>query len=204
MPRFFRYTRPFAIAERERHTPVPRTLATPLVSNRLSRQEREVYVRFQQQKIRDDPQPRKFVKDREKIGPKDALSIASALSRFVEADFSDPKKRTLYRDLRAQQNALRNATIINQWAKGSKSSSGGGLGKSTAAGADRRQFNPSDPQSVGSDVYGNPAPVAGNRYKRPRKALTCIERAVKRSVMFALGSAGVGYRTKKGPKGIPC
>ncbi|UDN67533.1 hypothetical protein [robinz microvirus RP_39] len=157
----------------------------------------------------DDPRPRARVKDQQQFGPK-AASIAAALTAFKEADFTDPIKRKLYRDLRAQQNAL----MVNGSARGSKSTSGGGQGKSTAAGADRRYFNPSDPDKIGSTIYGTAAKLAeglrgfakvapGYRYAAADKVTPCIQRAVRREVMLALGHGGA-HKTKKGPKGIPC
>ncbi|UDN67830.1 hypothetical protein [robinz microvirus RP_142] len=203
MPRFFRYTPGFRTLEREAAYTAPRSPRPPTTQTQYAVREKERSPGIQ--KIRDDPQSRLILKDRQTSGPKVALSIATALSRFSEADFSNLEKRQAYRDLRALQNAILSETK----AKSSKTTSGEGQRKSTAAGADRRYYNPSDPLNWGSTTYGTAAKVgvgtsAGLRYRHSTSVVPCIDRATRRAVMFALGLGGVGYKTKKGPRGIPC
>jgi len=137
-----------------------------------------------------DYQTRRVVKDIAER-PK-AASIAAALSMFKESDFADPAKRLAYRELRASQ---------------------GGQQKVKPAGSDRRQFNPSG-SDFASTIYGGFAQIG----KKPRisglpafmnswSVIPCIERIVRREVMFARHKAGKGYHSRKRrtwASGVPC
>lgn len=126
-----------------------------------------------------------------------AASIAAALAQFSERDFVDPQKRAAYRALRARQEGLRNVQ---------------------AKPVDARQFNPTGKGGFASTIYGT-IPKFGAVHARgprvgwlpnfhvPTSVVPCIQRAVRREVMFALDLAGRGYRTKKKRNensGVPC
>lgn len=146
-------------------------------------------------KVTDVPD-RRFVNDRQTSGHK-AASIAAALSRFKESDFADAEKRKNYRRLRAAQEAIRQNV--------------------RPTGSDKRRYDPTGKDGA-STVYGTMAHVQNVRralnmyswvpaFVNPAKALPCIERAVRREVMFALGHAGRGYHTAKkrnANSGVPC
>lgn len=129
-------------------------------------------------------------------GRSKAASIAAALASFKETDFADPRKRALYRELRRSQ---------------------GGQRKVAAAAGDKRHFNPTG-KEFASTIYGTVAPVTSvvdalnpsswvQSFVAPLKTLPCVQRVVRREVMFARGSAGRGYHTPKRrtwASGIPC
>lgn len=128
------------------------------------------------------------VNDRQARGHK-AASIAAALASFKEADFADAAKRKQYRLLRQAQLGPQNVR---------------------PTGTDRRQFNP-----TGLDAYtkyGTPAKSAVFAFRLPNvenplSVFPCIQRSVRRQVMFALGFGGRGYKKPKrrtSTSGIPC
>lgn len=128
---------------------------------------------------------RTIVNERPVAGHK-AASIAAALAAFSERDFANPEKRAAYRALRAQQEGLR---------------------KVQPPGADRRQYNPGKADNFGT-IYGTWASIGAVNARGPRRGwlpnfhipasvVPCIQRAVRREVMFALGFAGKGFRTPK-------
>jgi len=132
------------------------------------------------------------VKDRENNGPK-AASIAAALETFTERDFADPSKRKLYRALRNAQEASRQNI------------------KSSAT--DRRFFNPVGhdwPYTVSGTagrLSGFASPDGRALFKSAVHLIPCVQRAVRRSVLFAKGKGGKGYHTKKrrnSNSGVPC
>lgn len=139
---------------------------------------------------------RTIVKERPVAVPK-AASIAAALAQFSERDFANPEKRAAYRALRAQQEGLRNVQ---------------------AAASDKRRFNPMGEHGFASTIYGTlvgkevinaRGPRLGwvPNVRMPTSVVPCIQRAVRREVMFALGLAGRGYHKKKRrteSSGIPC
>lgn len=134
----------------------------------------------------------------------EATLLAERLSSFREEDLADPEVRSAYRSLRRRQEQLRQA-------------------KATASGTNRKYYNPADQNfAKGSPslytIYGTAARLnakltaAGTpnwlpRYVNPHTIKTCIERVVRREVMFARKKAGVGYKTKKHRtpnSGVPC
>lgn len=139
---------------------------------------------------------RMIVNDREANGRK-AASIAAALAQFSERDFADPAKRVAYRALRARQEGLRNVQ---------------------AAAVDKRQYNPTGQDGLVSTIYGTLARMGAVHARGPNvgwlpnvhiptSVVPCIQRAVRREVMFALGLAGRGYHKKKRrteSSGVPC
>lgn len=149
-------------------------------------------------KIKNEFVPRwKLVNDPETKGQK-AASIAAALSQFKERDFAEPQARAAYRKLRQRQEELRSQQKVRP------------------AGSDRRQYNPTEP--FPSTVYGTAARFVHNLSRLPGaisvakfavsgNVIPCIERAVRREVLFALGKGGKGYKTPKRRNefsGIPC
>lgn len=117
-----------------------------------------------------------------------AASIAAALKGFTERDFADPQKRAAYRELRSKQ---------------------GGQQKVTPSGADKRQFNPTG-KDFASTIYGTTARLTGwtnvaagarsawsPMFVTPGQVVPCVQRSVRRQVMFAKRFAGVGYHSKK-------
>lgn len=187
----FRHHR-FRTLEREREVKTPsftRTLAAPLASNRLARQEREEYVRYPELNKNWDNSPSWVVKDRAAIGPK-AWLIDAALAKFGERDFADPEKRKAYRALRARQEGLR---------------------KVQPSGADMRSYHPdkgTDERGFAQTVYGGVAKIGalidrGHRqswlpgFHAASSVIPCIQRTIRREVMFALGHGGKGFHTKK-------
>lgn len=132
--------------------------------------------------------PQWAVKDRLSDGPKASLRLAALLeiqnklNRFQEADFAEASNRLQYRRLRAAQEAIRQNVkpIVN----------------------DRRYYQPGG-HIWPSTKYGTAArysgfaSVAGRPlFRRKSTLLPCVQRLARRSVMFALGKAGKGYRTK--------
>lgn len=131
-----------------------------------------------------------------------AASIAAALRSYSEEDFSDPKKREAYRDLRRQQEAVR-----------FEIQSGGGRRKVNPTGLDLRSFNPTGKETA-STRSGTAARLRSALlntmipgFKLARQVQPCIQRHAQREVMFAKKYAGKGYHTKKRrtwATGIPC
>lgn len=133
------------------------------------------------------------------VGPQ-AASIAAALSRFKESDFADPVKREAYRKLRGLQEAVK----YRQDQERAKPSGG-----------DTRRFSPSPYPST---IYGTGARygLSGRLtpssswlpvFHLPWSVVPCIQRAVRREVMFAKGKAGRGYKVRhrwSEFSGIPC
>jgi hypothetical protein len=159
-----------------------------------------------------DPLPRSVVKDRDAIGPK-AATIAAALATFSERDFSDPNKRAAYRDLRRQQELISGPGVLNVRRN---AESGGGQERSKPSGADLRYFSPRKYESgfAGSTIYGtvprfNVRAAVGvlPRIRRAMAVVPCVQRAVRREVLFATGKGGKGYRTphrRNANSGVPC
>lgn len=139
------------------------------------------------------------VNDQKAFGHKAAL-IAAALSNFSEKDFGDPRKRAAYRALRLQQEALR------------ASRSKGGRQKANVPGGDKRFYNPTG-KSFAARVSGvvasmyTPSYAWQQVFKNPGSVIPCIQREVRRQVMFAKGHGGRGYRVKHRrtwSSGVPC
>lgn len=145
---------------------------------------------------------RRLVEDALAERPK-AASIAAALRSFKERDFADPANRLIYRQLRSRQLAL---VHMRQQARQ----------KVSPSGADRRQYNPFE--SVFKSVFGTPARVGGSadklsgahwlpKFVHPQSVVPCIQRMVRREVMFARNKAGRGYHSPKHrswASGVPC
>ena len=141
---------------------------------------------------------RRVVNDQKTFGHKAAL-IAAALSQFKEKDFADPKKRAQYRDLRKQQELLRFA-----------GKSRGGQQKVTPTGGDKRRYDPTG-KAYASLTSGNIAKLSlrgwSQVFRFPAVTIPCVQRNVRRQVMFAKGFGGRGYRGKKRrtwSSDIPC
>lgn len=135
---------------------------------------------------------RRLNQARQQFGPKADL-MAAALASFSEKDFADPANRIAYRKLRAQQ---------------------AGRQQSKPSGADKRQFNPTG-YDFASTLYGGFATIGKRltlksalpRFHMSYSVIPCIERHVRREVMFAKKKAGRGYRTPKRrtwASGVPC
>lgn len=138
---------------------------------------------------------RSDVKGGKRTRPK-AASIAAALSLFTEKDFADPQRRAAYRKLRNLQGGQQNVT---------------------PSGGDKRRFNPTG-KDYASTIYGTLARLSGvphalhsaqwqAKFLNPSKVIPCIQRTVRREVMFARRHAGRGYHTPKRrtwASGVPC
>lgn len=133
-----------------------------------------------------------------KVDPRHAL-IAAVLNKFTEKDFSDPAKRAKYRKLRQLQ--LEAAELAR----------GRGRKKVSPPGADMRQFNPTG-KNFAYTIHGNRAALrtgvrTWQRFFMPLAVVPCIQRKMRREVMFANKKAGSGYRSRKRrnwASGIPC
>lgn len=133
----------------------------------------------------------RLVKDRKRSGPK-AASIAAALNN-TQWDFSQKSDREKYRALRRAQNSLRET--------------------SKPSGSDKRRFDPTGKDHA-STIYGTTARLASflkpgfsPGFVAPLTTIPCIQRLVRREVMFAKGKARRGYHTRKRrtwSSGIPC
>lgn len=140
---------------------------------------------------------RKGVNDTTMSGHKAAL-IAAALNNFREKDFANPRMRVAYRELRRRQEALR--------AKRSKE------GSAKVSGADKRFYNPTG-KSLAARTSGvvagfvMPSHAWQQVFKNPGSVIPCIQRSIRRQVMFAKGHGGRGYRVKHRrtwSSGVPC
>lgn len=139
------------------------------------------------------------------MGGHKAASIAAALSAFKERDFADPAKRAEYRTLRQMQEA---------WRAGAQP---GGQQKVKPAGSDKRQYNPTG-KEFASTKYGTIARLQNVTHRLTAAAwvpafvtgsavIPCVQRLLRREVMFALGKAGRGYRVRHRrtwSSGVPC
>lgn len=137
----------------------------------------------------------RLVKVRKQSGPK-AASIAAALKMFTERDFADPQLRSAYRELRRRQGGQQNVV---------------------PSGSDKRRYNPTG-KDFASTIYGTLARLSGvphalhsarwqAQFLNPTKVIPCIQRTVRKEVMFAKKHAGKGYRTPKRrtwASGVPC
>lgn len=158
-------------------------------------------VRSQAQKERVKSLAKQIVNDEAPSRQKAAL-IAAALKTYSERDFSNPQARADYKKLRAAQ-----AAIYNRRSSGKVPPSGG----------NKSYFNPTG-KDYASTVYGTVARLSGWTnvvsentwvpvFARPSAVLPCIQRVVRREVMFAKQHAGKGYHTKKRrnwSSGVPC
>lgn len=134
----------------------------------------------------------KVDEDRSLVGPKESMTLSARLAMFKESDFADPAKRLEYRRLRAAQEQQR----------------------AKPAGADRRQYTPYPTVDFASTVFGTAARFGAvlGRHALPRfrfasAVIPCIERLVRREVLFAKGKGGRGYHTRKRrswSSGVPC
>lgn len=86
--------------------------------------------------------------------------------------------------------------------------------KSSPSGANKSYYNPTG-KDFASTIYGQIAGLHNKDlnagwvqvFKNPSQVVPCIERHVRRSVMFAKGHAGKGWHTKKRrtwSSGVPC
>lgn len=132
-----------------------------------------------------------------------AASIAAALNTFQERDFANPEARAAYRNLRAAAAALQQKNGSSQ--------------KVPPSGGNKSYYNPAG-KDYANTIYGTAARITGwtqvvgknnwqPRFARPSAVLPCIQRLVRREVMFAQRHAGKGYRVKhrrNWSSGIPC
>lgn len=156
-----------------------RQFAQAAALSRVQLKEREQFV----PKWKLDEEPSRKV-------PK-AVSITAALSRFKESDFADPARREQYKQLRRLQEQQR----------------------AKPSGGDRRRYSPYG-NDYASTISGTVARVGATlgRHLLPRfrfsyAVIPCIQRAVRREVMFANGKGGRGYKVphRRSPlSGIPC
>lgn len=147
-----------------------------------------------QANIKNGPSVAKAIVNEPRRQVHKAALIAAALKGFTERDFADPEKRAAYRALRAKQGGQQNVK---------------------PSGSDRRQFNPTG-KEFAATRYGtiarlNPwvqtAAQAAIGFARPWSVIPCVQRSVRREVMFATGKAGKGYHTPKRrnwASGVPC
>lgn len=205
--------RGYTFSEPERYTPSvarERRLQNALLKNEQLQRRAENSVSGAKKKYADPYTP-VSVKAQQTLGPK-AASIAAALGKFKERDFVDPDKRKAYRDLRRLQEEVRQAD--RQLTKHKKS--GGGQQNAKPSGADRRQYHPERKDYTGSTIFGTAARLSDRvaaaagvmpAFFRATAVVPCIQRAMKKEVMFAKGYAGKGYHTRKrrtSSSGIPC
>jgi len=144
--------------------------------------------------LTEDLVPSSKKHDRKTIGHKAAL-IAAALKQFTERDFADPEMRKAYRDLRSIQM--------------------GGRQKVSPSGGNKSYYNPAG-KDYASTIYGTAARLgqwtalgaeAARMFLNPGTVIPCIQRSVRREVMFATKKAGRGYRVKhrrSWSTGVPC
>lgn len=136
-----------------------------------------------------------IINDRDSSGQKARLMRAALAERafthpsqFRESDFADPVLRERYRDLRRSK---------------------GGQQKVEPAGSDMRRFNPTG-RDYAATTTGNLARLSGWTniragladtwkpvFRSPSMVIPCIQRDIKRQVMFAKGFARKGYHSKK-------
>lgn len=138
--------------------------------------------------------------------PKAVSTTAALLSQFKEEDFANPQARADYRLLRAQQTSQRDRTSNRRNSQ-----------KVPPSGGDKRHYNPTG-KDFASTIYGTIARLtnwtnvtSGHEFKRgfahARQVLPCIQRNIRKEVMFAKGHAGKGYHSKKRrtwASGVPC
>lgn len=207
MPRWFTKNK-YLYPEPERFTPSEaraRRLAQLLERERRfqelpnfrfvqSRLEREAALSRVAKNILNE-NPDRVVKGSKRQSPK-AASIAAALSQFTEKDFSDPAKRKQYRLLRQAQSDRKNVPSNT---------------------SDKRRFDPTG-KDYAKTIAGTSALVSSvvnplrpsswtQQFVNPMQTIPCVQRLVRREVMFAKKSAGHGYRTPKRrtwASGIPC
>lgn len=161
------------------------------LASRLERERQQVEALSLAQRERFKP-AWKVDEDRSLVGPKDNMRLSAALAMFQESDFVDPAKRKEYRRLRAIQEQQR----------------------AKPAGADRRQYTPYPTVDFASTVFGTAArfgAVVGRhavpKFRMAYAVIPCIERLVRREVLFAKGKGGKGYHTRKRrswASGVPC
>lgn len=130
-----------------------------------------------------------------------ARSIRAALATFVEKDFANPEARAAYRLLRTAQAAQQEKS--RSWQN------------VTPSGGDKRRFDPTG-KDYASTIHGTIARIGSVArvftggapgFLNAPQVLPCIQRVVRREVMFALGHGGKGYRVrhrKNWQSGVPC
>lgn len=131
--------------------------------------------------------PQWAVRDRLTDGPKADLRAAALrdveiqLAKFTEPDFAVPSNRKKYRALRSAQEELR---------------------QKVNARIDRRFYQPAGHEwpytKLGTAArYSSFTSLDGRPlFHRKSALIPCIKRYVRRSVMFALGKGGKGFRVK--------
>lgn len=125
--------------------------------------------------------------------------IAAALSNIKSKDFADPAVRQRYRALRRVQLDLERQRL-------------GQVGKTSVAGADKRRYDPTgkDYAVTRHGVVAKlvlPATSWVRVFRNPLVTVPCVQRSMRREVMFARRKAGKGYRSPKRKtwaSGVPC
>lgn len=184
--------------EPERYSPEiarERRLAATLAKEQVLNDERAAALSQVKIKTRTPFVPAWKAFDERQSNVHKAASIAAALSQFKERDFADPEKRSSYRELRAQQEYLRQ---VNLYAEQARTREGGQRKVNITSGSDMRRFMP-DREDVRTS-HGTIARVglAGLLgFVNPFGVIPCIQRQVRKEVLFALGKSGKGYHTRK-------
>lgn len=126
------------------------------------------------------------------------VALRDKLNTFQESDFADPSSRKAYRSLRNAQLALeasrQNVSVRPDGKARVFSGPVGGDWPLTKYGTAARYSN-------WTSVGGRP------QLRRKSHLLPCIQRAARRSVLFALGKGGKGFRTphhRNKNSWIPC
>lgn len=152
---------------------------------------------------------RRVLKDAQ-VGRPKAETISAALDMFEERHFADPQLRTAYRELRTLQNY---GPLMATRREASQEASKGGQRKVRGFAPDFRSFWPHTEAAF--DVTGNPVRFTKflfgtswmPMFKHAQSVVPCIERWVRREVMFAKKKAGRGYKVKHRQRwhsGVPC
>lgn len=203
MPRWFKYTH-YLEPERVRLPPVARAQK---LNNLLARDPRFLDLPNFAEKLRAlSPAPSKIntalLKSKAVKGSKRSLRkdlISAALSGFTEKHLSDPSQRAKYRELRKMQ--LQSPEPAKR----------GGQTNVSAVAGDKRRYNPTG-KAFASTVHGyratfRPLDSWLPAFANPSQVIPCIQRKMRREVMFAKDRAGKGYRSRKRrtwSSGVPC
>lgn len=204
MPRWFKYTK-YLEPERVRLPPVARSQKLTAL---LERDPRFADIPNFTAKLRDlSPVPSKIdtaISDKLSVnGTRRATRkdlISAVLSQYTEKHFSDPSLRAKYRELRKMQLQSPKTVVV-----------GGGQRKVSPSGGDKRRYNPTG-KDFASTIHGYRAtfrPLESwlPAFANVTEVIPCIQRKVRREVMFAKDRAGRGYKAKKRrtwASGVPC
>lgn len=204
MPRWFKYTH-YLEPERVRLPPVARAQKLQTL---LERDPRFADLPNFAEKLRAlSPVPSKIntallpsvnVKGSKRSPRKDLIS--AVLSQYTEKHLSDPSWRAKYRELRKMQLQSPKTVVA-----------GGGQTKVSPSGGDKRRYNPTG-KAFASTIHGyratfRPLDSWLPAFANPSQVIPCVQRKMRREVMFAKDRAGRGYKAKKRrtwSSGVPC